>query len=174
VPPLVNPSQKNPRSPPPQYADIKQTHGSKNLLVLNRMNANETSAPSPFLAPALAAAVSRNNAQIRYVVTAIHELLGHASGKLLAETAPGAYNFDRAAAPVSPLTGEPVRTWYKLGETWTGVMGKFAASAEECRAMLVSYYLVDRPEVLRVLGVEENQEECRWRRLEVVLLDLLG
>jgi dipeptidyl-peptidase III len=89
---------------------------------------------------------------IRFNVTAIHELLGHGTGKLLTETAPGEYNFDKRNLPINPLTGETTDTWYGLGQTWTSVFEKLATTVEECRAMLVSYYLVDNKEVLSMFG----------------------
>ena len=40
-------------------------------------------------------------------------LLGHGTGKLLQETAPGEYNFDVSNPPISPVTGKPISSWYK-------------------------------------------------------------
>lgn len=61
-----------------------------------------------------------------------HELLGHGTGKLLSETAPGEFNFDKENPPINPVTGEKVKTWYKPGQTWGSVFGGIAASYEEC------------------------------------------
>ncbi|KAF9773459.1 hypothetical protein IL306_008715 [Fusarium sp. DS 682] len=94
------------------------------------------------------------NHLIRFIVTAIHELLGHGTGKLLTETASGTYNFDRDNLPVNPLTGKPIQTWYKPGQTWTSVFEKLATSVEECRAMLVSYYLVENKDMLSMFGYD--------------------
>ena len=52
------------------------------------------------------------------VQVGIHELLGHGTGKLLQEDPAGQYNFDIKSPPISPLTGKPVDSWYKPGETW--------------------------------------------------------
>ncbi len=57
-------------------------------------------------------------------------ILGHGCGKLLQETAPGVFNFDKENPPVSPLTEKPVTTWYKPGQTWGSVFGSIAASYE--------------------------------------------
>jgi dipeptidyl-peptidase-3 len=46
----------------------------------------------------------------------IHELLGHGTGKLFQENAKGEKNFP--ADFIHPLTGQPLSTWYKPGETW--------------------------------------------------------
>ena len=56
--------------------------------------------------------------------------LGHGCGKLLQETAPGVFNFDVANPPVSPVTGKPVTTWYKPGQTWGSVFGGLAGAYE--------------------------------------------
>lgn len=62
---------------------------------------------------------------------AIHELLGHGSGKLLTCASPaGVPNFDVGNPPISPLTGRPITTWYSKGETYNGVFGDMATSME--------------------------------------------
>jgi dipeptidyl-peptidase-3 len=64
------------------------------------------------------------------VQVGLHELLGHGSGKLLAEEKSGVFNFDIHHPPLSPLTGNPITTWYKPGETWGSVFKACAASYE--------------------------------------------
>lgn len=100
------------------------------------------------------------------ITTAVHELLGHGSGKLLSETSPGEYNFDKENPPVSPLTGKTVETWYLPGQTWTGVFGKIAGSVEECRAEVMSMYLMDNKELLSMFGYDDTTSitaaESQW------------
>lgn len=88
------------------------------------------------------------------MATAVHELFGHGTGKLLAESAPGVLNYEEK--PVSPLTGQVIESHYALGQTWTGVFGKLAATVEECRAILVSEYLMDDKEMLAVFGYTDS------------------
>jgi dipeptidyl-peptidase-3 len=57
-------------------------------------------------------------------------LAGHGCGKLLQETSPGVYNFDIENPPISPVTGKPVTTWYKPGQTWGSVFGGVAGAYE--------------------------------------------
>lgn len=141
----------------PNYTDIKETHGSKNILFFNRMSANyNPSRPCHYIDPTDLKGFRGCNHVIRFIVTAIHELLGHGSGKLLSETSPGEYNFDKSDPPTSPLTQAPIRTWYLPGQTWTGVFGKLATSVEECRAMLMSYYLADDKDILAVFGYDDS------------------
>lgn len=55
---------------------------------------------------------------------------GHGCGKLLQETSPGVFNFDVENPPVSPVTGKPITTWYKPGQTWGSVFGGLAGAYE--------------------------------------------
>jgi dipeptidyl-peptidase-3 len=68
------------------------------------------------------------------------------------EEKPGEYNFDIKNPPISPITGKPVTTWYKPGETWGSVFKSIAASYEECRAECVAMYLCVLKEVLEIFG----------------------
>lgn len=93
---------------------------------------------------------------VRFVGTAIHELLGHGSGKRLTETESGNFNFDHENKPISPVTGQPIQTWYKAGESWSSVFGKLAPTVEECRAFLVAYYLADNKDILALFGYDDK------------------
>jgi dipeptidyl-peptidase-3 len=88
----------------------------------------------------------------------LHELLGHGTSKLLQEGPEGVYNFDIKNPPVNPLTGEPITSWYKPGQTWTGQFGDLATTVDECRAELVGAYLMDDVDLLKLLGHNENTE----------------
>ena len=87
------------------------------------------------------------------VQVGIHELLGHGTGKLLQETSPGTYNFDHAHPPISPVTGKPVATYYRPGQTWSSVFGSIASSYEECRAECVAVVLACETSILEVFGL---------------------
>ncbi|KAL1862254.1 hypothetical protein Plec18170_001079 [Paecilomyces lecythidis] len=82
--------------------------------------------------------------------------MGHGSGKLLVEGCPGKFNFDRENPPVSPITGLPIRTWYRPGETWNSVFGELAPTVEECRAFLVANYMADNKDVLALFGIDQD------------------
>jgi dipeptidyl-peptidase-3 len=92
---------------------------------------------------------------IRFVATVIHELLGHGTGKLLSETTASHFNFNAQNPPTNPLTNMKVTSWYRLGETYSSVFEDIAQSVEECRAILMSAYLVDNKELLRIFGYDE-------------------
>lgn len=93
------------------------------------------------------------------VQVGIHELLGHGTGKLLQETAPGVYNFDIKNPPVSPITNKPISTYYKPGQTWGSVFGSIAASYEECRAECVAMALSCDFEILRIFGFGDGKPD---------------
>ena len=60
--------------------------------------------------------------------------------------------------PISPLTGEPIATWYRPGQTWTGQFADLATTVDECRAELVGAYLMDDKELLGLFGFNEESE----------------
>ncbi|PWY87059.1 dipeptidyl peptidase III [Aspergillus sclerotioniger CBS 115572] len=141
----------------PNYNDIRETNGFKNIVYANRMSANaDPNRPFHWVHPTEAQRFKRVNHIIRFITTSIHELLGHRTGKLLAESSPGVYNFDPACPPVNTLTGRPVESWYRPGQTWTSVFEKLAGSVEECRAMLISYYLDVEKDMLSMFGYDDH------------------
>lgn len=95
---------------------------------------------------------------LRFITTSIHELLGHGTGKLLTETSPDVFNFNSDELPINTFTGKPVELWYKHRQTWTSVFEKLAGTVEECRAMLISYYLADSKDMLRMYGYDDNTD----------------
>ena len=92
-----------------------------------------------------------------YIWVVLHELLGHGTSKLLTQYDDGTYNFDIANPPISPLTKKPITTWYKPGQTWTGVFGDLATSLDECRAECVGAYLMDDEKLLRMFNFDESK-----------------
>ena len=96
--------------------------------------------------------------RVRFVSTAVHELLGHGAGKLLCEDSEGNFNFDQKQLPISPITKKPIDSWYGPGQTWTTVFGDIAASVEECRACLVAAYLMDNTDLVSVFGYSKTSE----------------
>ena len=91
-----------------------------------------------------------------YLWVVFHELLGHGTGKLLAEESPGKYNFDVQHPPVNPLTGRPIETWYRHGQTWTSLFGDLATTVDECRAECVGAYLLSEMDLLAIFGYDEE------------------
>ena len=93
------------------------------------------------------------------VQVGLHELLGHGCGKLLQETSPGEFNFDIKNPPINPLTGKPVDSWYKPGQTWGSVFGGLAPTYEECRAECVAMLLSCDFSILQIFGFGDGKED---------------
>jgi len=91
-----------------------------------------------------------------YIWVVLHEVLGHGTGKFLRETAPDNFNFDPGSPPLNPITGKPVKTWYRPGQTWTGVFGDLSTTVDECRAELVGAYLIDDQDILALFGYTQQ------------------
>ncbi|KAL2913079.1 hypothetical protein HK105_207424 [Polyrhizophydium stewartii] len=144
----------------PNYDEVRQTVGFKNVSLGNVVGAK--SAPNEkvtFVRAEDVALYKKYQTDAFEVQVGLHELLGHGSGKLLLEEEPGKFNFDAANPPISPVTGKPITTWYKPGETWGSVFKAAASSYEECRAESVAMYLCVNEAVLRIFGLEHAEEQ---------------
>lgn len=132
----------------------------------NRVSLNHSPArPCYYVHPLDAEAYMSYAHMVRFVQTIIHELIGHGTGKLLVETQPGQFNFDPHNPPISPISNEPVCTWYKPGQTWNSVFKKLAPTLEECRAYLIANFLVDNRNLLGIFGYNDSSvptaDDCR-------------
>ena len=141
----------------PNYDDIRTNEGFKNV---NLGNAYPK--------------VSKNNLQYlkdedvdlvvdmyadgETLAVALHELLGHGSGKLLQQNEDGGFNFDVEA--INPATKEKIDSFYKFGETWSSKFADLSSAYEECRAETVAVYLSCFDEPFEVFGIVER-ERCR-------------
>ncbi|EEY18714.1 dipeptidyl-peptidase [Verticillium alfalfae VaMs.102] len=136
----------------PNYDLIRQSEGFKNVSLGNVLSAKAPNEKIPFISEADLAVYQKYRDPAFEVQVGLHELTGHGCGKLLQETSPGTFNFDKENPPISPLTNKPVTTWYKPGQTWGSVFGSLAASYEECRAELVAMYLGCEFSALKIFG----------------------
>lgn len=143
----------------PNYEYIRETCGFKNVVLANRLSVNNNpQLPCYWVAESEFKFFKSTTHIVRFITTAIHELLCHGTGKLLSETAPGVYNFDKQHPPINPITGKSVTSYYSLGQTWTGVLGNLPGTVEECRAILVSEYLMDNNEILGIFGYTNDSQ----------------
>lgn len=137
----------------PNYDDVRLTIGFKNVSLGNVLSANPKNPKKEevitFLTPEDQELFRKWRDDAFEVQVGLHELLGHGTGKLLQETSPGKYNFDRDSVPY--------KTWYGPSDTWGSVFGLTAGSYEECRAELVALYLILKlpREVLPIFGIAE-------------------
>ena len=143
----------------PNYDDIRQNLGFKNVSLGNVLSAKAPNEPIPFIRKEDDQLYRDYRDPAFEVQVGIHELLGHGTGKLLQETSPGQYNFDIKDPPVSPITDRPVSTWYKPGQTWSSVFGPIASSYEECRAECVAMALSCEFEILKLFGFGDGKED---------------
>ncbi|KAH8148968.1 uncharacterized protein LAJ45_06943 [Morchella importuna] len=147
----------------PNYDDIRQNIGFKNVSLANVLNAKAPSEKITFLSGVDLPLYERLRGKAFEVQVGVHELLGHGTGKLLQETSKGVFNFPHDSPPVSPVTGKPISTWYKPGETWGGVFGGVAGSYEECRAECVAMVLGVDKDILSIFGhADEDAEDVLY------------
>ena len=152
----------------PNYDDIRQNLGFKNVSLGNVLSAKAPNEAVPFIKEADTEVYQKFRDPAFEVQVGLHELLGHGCGKLLQETAPGEYNFDNKNPPVSPLDDKPISSWYKPGQTWGSVFGSFAASYEECRAECVAMALCCDFSVLKIFGFGDGTEDINGEAGDVL------
>jgi len=158
----------------PNYDDIRQTEGFKNVSLGNVMSAKAPNEKIPFIRDEDLDVYRKYRDASFEVQVGLHELTGHGCGKLLQETSPGTYNFDKANPPVSPVTNKLITTWYKPGQTWGSVFGSIAASYEECRAELVAMYLGCEFSALKIFGFGDGSVDMDGEAGDVLYASYLS
>ncbi|KAG8746386.1 hypothetical protein FRC10_005097 [Ceratobasidium sp. 414] len=139
------------------YYEVREQVGFKNVSLANILAAKSPNEVITFLSPEDAAFYKQWDTKAFDVQVANHELLGHGSGKLFTEDKDGKLNFDPEKT-INPLTGKPVSTWYKPGQTAGSVLGVCSSSFEECRAECVGLYLTGNREILEIFGYTSEQD----------------
>ncbi|KAG8684697.1 hypothetical protein FRC09_015223, partial [Ceratobasidium sp. 395] len=142
---------------PSSYYEVREQVGFKNVSLANILAAKAPNEVITFLSPEDAAFYKQWDTKAFDVQVANHELLGHGSGKLFTEDKDGKLNFDPEKT-INPLTGKPVSTWYKPGQTAGSVLGVCSSSFEECRAECVGLYLTGNREILKIFGYTSEQD----------------
>ncbi|KAL8771128.1 MAG: hypothetical protein Q9209_003299 [Squamulea sp. 1 TL-2023] len=158
----------------PNYDDIRQAIGFKNVSLGNVLSAKAPNEPIPFIRQDDLELYQANRDQAFEVQVGIHELLGHGTGKLLQETSPGKYNFDASSPPVSPITKKPTCTYYKPGQTWSSVFGGISASYEECRAECVAMALSCDFDILKIFGFGDGTVDVNNKAGDVLYTGYLS
>ncbi|KAI6039215.1 peptidase family M49-domain-containing protein [Pisolithus marmoratus] len=140
----------------PAGINAKST-GFKNVSLANILSAKAPNEVVTFIHPDDLDLYNAWDARAFELQVANHELLGHGSGKLFQEAADGSKNFDPEKV-INPLTGKPVETWYKPGQTPDSVLGEVSSSMEECRAETVALYLANHPTILKIFGYTDKKD----------------
>ncbi|KAG6832410.1 hypothetical protein H0H92_002678 [Tricholoma furcatifolium] len=140
----------------PNYYDIRESTGFKNVSLANILAAKAPNDELTFIHPDDVELYNAWDSRAFELQVANHELLGHGSGKLFEERADGTKNFDPAKV-INPLTGKPVTSWYKPGQTPGSVLGEVSSSMEECRAETVALFLVGHLDILKVFNYTDKQ-----------------
>lgn len=133
----------------PNYDDIRQNDGFKNLFLNNSVNAKLSGAAvkMKFATEEQAETLKANSRRCYEAHVACHELLGHGSGKLIYRSPDGS-----ATKFTDPLNGEVFESCYEEGETWKSKFNVISTSYEECRADTCGFHLVPNPEVYEIFG----------------------
>lgn len=118
----------------PNYDDVRQNFGFKNVSLINVTRAYYNISKVKYVAEADLALYRQHQAAAFDVQVALHELLGHGTGKLLPEA-------------------------YPESTTFNSVFGRLASAYEECRAEAVGIYLSVLPEVLTVFGYSASSQD---------------
>lgn len=157
----------------PNYDDVRLNVGFKNVSLGNVLSANPKKPKKEevvsFVNDSLQAKFRKWRDDAFEVQVGLHELLGHGTGKLLQETSPGKYNFDKDGHP-------EIKTFYGPSETWGSLFGATAGSFEECRAELVALYLIlHKPlEVLPIFDITDSQEQKDVELIATLLMARAG
>ncbi|KAH8915504.1 hypothetical protein BT69DRAFT_1325191 [Atractiella rhizophila] len=141
----------------PNYHDIRENFGFKNVSLGNVIGASAPTEPNTFIAPEDDAIYTQWKKKSWAMQVACHELLGHGTGKLLTEDRDGNLNFDKEKV-INPITKGKVKTWYKPGETWSTFGGEISSSFEECRAEVVALFLANDKRIAKIFGVETEED----------------
>uniref|UniRef100_A0A3Q4GHS9 Dipeptidyl peptidase 3 n=1 Tax=Neolamprologus brichardi TaxID=32507 RepID=A0A3Q4GHS9_NEOBR len=161
----------------PNYDDIRQTEGFKNVSLGNVLAVAYATQKEKltFLEEGDKDLFIKWKGPSFEVQVGLHELLGHGSGKLFVQDDKGKFNFDQSKV-INPETGEPVSSWYRGSETWDSKFSTIASSYEECRAECVGLYLCLNKQVLSIFGHEDQDADdvvyINW--LSMVRAGLLG
>lgn len=160
----------------PNYDDIRQSEGFKNVSLGNVLQVKWKATDLYFLRPTDVDDVLKYATKTFEAHVGFHELLGHGSGKLFRKVKRGNltkeekvyqiesdpehdYNFPVDEVK-NPLTQEKIDCFYGDGDTYDSVFTSLGSSYEECRAESVGLFLSLYPDALRVFGFEGEEAEC--------------
>ncbi|SAM03646.1 hypothetical protein [Absidia glauca] len=140
----------------PNYTQVTQKLGSKNVSLGNVISASSPGEQFPFIVDEDLDLYRKLRNPAFEVQVGTHEL-GHGTGKLFNEDAEGNLDFDLQKV-IHPLTQQPLTSWYKSGQTFNLVFGGIAPSYEECRAECIALVLSPDDDILKIFGYEAHMQ----------------
>ncbi|CAD8147171.1 unnamed protein product [Paramecium octaurelia] len=143
----------------PNYDDIRQTEGFKNVNLGNALGKLSKESIN-FLDQVDQEIFYKHQTEAIFLVIALHELIGHGAGKVFMKDKDGNLNFNLENT-VNPLTNQKVNSFYNPGEQWHGKFGEFSGAMEECKADATALYLTTYDDVVKLLLPNRSEEERR-------------
>jgi len=140
----------------PNYDDIRENYGFKNVTIGNNIPV-ASKASLDFMIEDEKEGYIKNATQAIVIHTACHELLGHGSGRLLRKSDDGSFNFEYGKL-LSPLTNQPIDTYYEPNESYDLKFGEICRSYEECRADMNGLFFGKMIKIGSIFGVESEEE----------------
>ena len=142
----------------PNYLDIHDTDGFKNLSLLNAYGSFDENYLKKIISEKDVELEQKIGARVSMFKTALHELLGHGTGKLFKIDKDGKYNFD-IDNTINPLTNEKIKSFYLPEETYESKFSTFCRALEEGRADYTALYLVFDKKAQKIFGFNEDEYE---------------
>jgi dipeptidyl-peptidase III len=140
----------------PNYDDIRQTEGFKNVN-LGNVYPKHSSKTMKFVSESDKDLMVKCGHDSLTLQVALHELLGHGTGKLFTKDATtGELNYDPSIE--HPYNGGPITTAYLSTETWSQKFGKLHSGYEECRADTVALHLMHFEEPFQIFFADKKQD----------------
>lgn len=145
----------------PNYKDVKEEQGFKNVSLTNVLAARTGDKSTQFLSEEDIALREKFGSTSLEICVGLHELLGHGSGKFLRRKDDGSLNFDPSKV-MNPFSDEKV-TFYETGENYQTKFTSLGSAYEECRAETVALYLCLNDDVLDIFNIPaESKEDIKY------------